>query len=144
MAKQWTVEIPIKTPSANEYISACRTNYHKANKMKHDVQAIEGIYISKLPKMNKPIWIDFLWTEKNNRRDYDNIAFGKKFVLDTLVSCGKLKDDNRKYVRGFSDSFDIGPDYKITLFIKEVEDDTEGTAHSRDAKTRRGNRKDKV
>ena len=144
MQKQWTVEIPIKTVSANEYINACRTNVHKANKMKHDIQAAIGVCISHLPRMTKPVWIDFIWSEKNGRRDRDNVAFGKKFVLDALVNSGKLLDDSRKYVTGFSDSFRYGEDYKITLIIREDEDDTEGTAHSRNAKARRSHSKDKV
>jgi Holliday junction resolvase RusA-like endonuclease len=90
--------------------------------MKHDVQADVGIYISHLPRMTKPVRIDFLWTEKNNRRDYDNISScGRKFILDALVASGKLPDDNRKYVRGFSDSFDVGKDYKVTLTITEID-----------------------
>ena len=122
MAKTWTVEIPIKVPSLNEYINACRTNYHKANKMKHDVQNEVSVCISRLPKMKKPVWIDFTWTEKNNRRDYDNISSaGRKFILDALVASGKLPDDNRKHVRGFSDRFEIGKNYKVTLVITEVE-----------------------
>ena len=124
MNKEWIVEIPIKVPSLNEFINACRTNYHKANKMKHDVQEEIAKYISHLPKMKKPIWIDFLWTEKNSRRDYDNISSaGRKFILDALVSSGKLPDDNRKYVTGFSDSFEVGKDYKVTLTIREVGDE---------------------
>lgn len=123
MNKSWRVEIPIKVPSLNEYIGACRTNYHKANKMKHEVQDAVSIYIGHLPRMQKPVRIDFLWTEKNNRRDYDNISSaGRKFILDALVLKGKLPDDNRKYVSGFSDSFAIGPDYKVTLTITEVEE----------------------
>lgn len=121
MNKSWTVEIPIKVPSLNEYINACRTNYHKANKMKHDVQNQVAAYIGHLPRMRKPVWIDFLWTEKNNRRDYDNISScGRKFILDALVNTGKLLDDNRKFVIGFSDSFEVGKDYKVTLKITEV------------------------
>ena len=123
MAKIWNVEIPIKVPSLNEYIGACRTNYHKANKMKHDVQNQVAIYINHLPRMQRPVTIDFLWTEKNNRRDYDNIsACGRKFILDALVAHGKLPDDNRKYVQGFSDAFELGKDYKVTLTIREVDE----------------------
>ncbi len=122
--RQWEVVIPIKVPSLNEYIGACRTNYHKANHMKHQYQAEIGTYISHLPKMKRPVVIDFLWTEKNKRRDFDNISsLGRKFILDALVASGKLPDDNRRYVRGFSDSFELGKDYKVTLTIKEVEDD---------------------
>jgi len=121
--KSWKVEIPIKVPSLNEYIGACRTNYHKANNMKHKYQAEIAKYISHLPRMQKPVTIDFLWTEKNNRRDYDNYSScGRKFILDAFVASGKLPDDNRKYVRGFSDTFELGKDYKVTLTIKEVDD----------------------
>ena len=121
--KSWKVEIPIKVPSLNVFINACRTNYHKANNMKHKYQGEIGQHISHLPRMQKPVTIDFLWTEKNNRRDFDNISScGRKFILDALVASGKLPDDNRKYVRGFSDTFELGKDYKVTLTIKEVDD----------------------
>lgn len=121
--RKWIVEIPIKVPSLNQYVNACRTNYYKANKMKHDVQDQVGMYISHLPRMAKPVRIDFLWTEKNNRRDYDNISScGRKFILDALVASGKLLDDNRKFVVGFSDDFNLGKDYKVTLTITEVGD----------------------
>ena len=123
MAKTWTIEIPIKVPSLNEYIGACRTNYHKANKMKHEVQDEVAVYIGHLPRMTKPVRIDFLWTEKNNRRDYDNISSaGRKFILDALVNSGKLPDDNRKHVVGFSDRFEVGKGYKVTLTITEVDE----------------------
>lgn len=121
--KKWIVVIPIKVPSLNEYITACRTNYHKANNMKHKYQAEIGKYISSLPRMKKPVRIGFLWTEKNNRRDYDNISScGRKFILDAMVASGKLLDDNRKYVRGFSDDFEVGDGYKVTLTITEVDE----------------------
>jgi len=47
----------------------------------------------------------FVWHEKNRRRDKDNIAFGKKFILDALVQAGILSDDGWRYVNGFQDTF---------------------------------------
>ena len=44
----------------------------------------------------------------------------EKYILDALVEVGKLKDDNRKYVCGFSDSFYYGKDWKVVLKIQEV------------------------
>jgi Holliday junction resolvase RusA-like endonuclease len=46
----------------------------------------------------------FEWHEKTKRRDADNIASAKKFILDALVKNGVLVDDSRKYVVGFHDA----------------------------------------
>jgi Holliday junction resolvase RusA-like endonuclease len=47
--------------------------------------------------------VRFEWHEKTKRRDADNIAFAKKFILDALVKMGVLPNDSRKYVKGFYD-----------------------------------------
>jgi hypothetical protein len=47
--------------------------------------------------------------EKNRRRDQDNIAAGKKLVIDGLVQAGVLAGDGWKYVRGFFDEFSVDP-----------------------------------
>ena len=112
-------EIQMKLPSLNDYIRACRSNRFEGSAMKREVE--EGIswFISDLPRFEKPVHIDFLWIESNKRRDFDNIAFGKKFILDALVKNGKLKDDNRKCVTGFSDSFQYGKETMVIIDIKE-------------------------
>ncbi len=116
----YSVEIPLKMPSCNEYINACRYNKYKGAKMKKDIQDKIGNYLTSLPYFEKPVKIDFIWQEGNKRRDLDGICFAKKFILDTLVKYGKLKDDNRKNVCGFTDSFCYGSDFKVTLNIEEV------------------------
>ena len=88
--------------------------------MKQDAEAGIGLFVNRLPKIDKPVIIWFEWVEKDNRRDYDNIDFAKKFVLDALVRCGKLKDDNRQFVKGSVGTVSTGPDYKVILHIKEV------------------------
>lgn len=114
------IEIPIKLPSLNEYINACRTNYHVGNNMKKQVQSDIAYFINTLPYFDKPIKIHFTWIEANKKRDLDNICFAKKFILDALQECKKLKNDNRKWVTGFTDSFAVGDDYKVILEIEEV------------------------
>ena len=47
--------------------------------------------------------VRFEYHEKSKRRDADNIASAKKFILDALVEMGVLPDDSRKYVKGFYD-----------------------------------------
>lgn len=114
------IEIPMKLPSLNEYINACRTNYHVGNNMKKGVQSDISYFINSLPCFEKPVKIHFIWVEANKKRDLDNICFAKKFILDALQECKKLKNDNRKWVTGFIDSFEYGKEYKVILEIEEV------------------------
>lgn len=113
------VEINMKLPSLNEYINVCRTNRFKASKYKKDIEKEIGFFIGGLPRFEKPVHIHFHWIEKDMRRDADNIAFAKKFILDALVKKGKIKDDSRKYVTGFTDSFELGLNTRVILYIKE-------------------------
>ena len=114
------IEIPMKLPSLNDYIDECRKNKFAGATMKKRVQSDIGYFINQLPHFSKPIKINFTWVEKNKKRDYDNICFSKKFILDALQECGKLENDNRKWVQGFTDSFELGEDYKVILDIEEV------------------------
>lgn len=114
------IEIPFRLPSLNQYINECRKNRYAGAKMKKDVDADIGWYINTLPKYQKPIKIHFHWIEENKRRDFDNICFAKKFILDSMVKAGKLKDDNRNYVVGFTDTFEYAKESKVILEIEEV------------------------
>lgn len=79
--------------------------------------------LASLPILKHPITIRFIWVEKNRKRDKDGISFGKKFILDAMQKSGKLDNDNWKWIRGFSDSFELGDDYKVILEIEEVGDE---------------------
>lgn len=117
----YTVEIPFKLPSLNTYINVCRTNPYKASKFKKDLENDIGVFINHIPVFDKPIKIHFHWVEENKKRDLDNVAYAKKHILDAMVKCGKLKDDNRKCVTAFTDTFSYGKDSKVILEIEESE-----------------------
>lgn len=113
-------EIPLKLPSLNEYIDVCRTNPYKASKFKKDLESTIGIFLSRLPVFERPIKIHFHWVEENKRRDLDNICAAKKFILDAMVKQGKLKDDNRRFVAAFTDTFEYQKEAKVVIEITEV------------------------
>lgn len=117
------VEIPFKLPSLNQYINECRKNRYAGATMKKNVDKDIGWYINSLPKYQSPIRIHFHWVEGNKRRDLDNVCFAKKFILDSMVKAGKLKDDNRNHVVGFKDTFEYGKTSKVILEIEEVTDE---------------------
>ena len=114
------VEINEKLPSCNDYIRVCRANKIEAARMKRKIEQQIGWYILDLPKFNKPVKIHFHWIEGTKRRDLDNICFAKKFILDALVKFQKMKDDNRKYVYAFRDTFEYRKGTtKVVLEIEE-------------------------
>jgi Holliday junction resolvase RusA-like endonuclease len=111
----------MKLPSLNEYTRICRTNPYKAAKFKKNLEDDIGMFIAKLPRIEKPVQIHFHWVEGNKRRDLDNVCFAKKFILDAMVKHGKLKDDNRKCVTAFTDTFSYDKESRVILEIEEVE-----------------------
>lgn len=114
------IEIPFRLPSLNQYINECRRNKFAGAKMKKYVESDIGWYIKQLPEYKNPIKIHFIWVEENKKRDLDNVCFAKKFILDSMVKAGKLKDDNRNFVKGFRDDFEYGKASKVILEVEEV------------------------
>lgn len=114
------VTCELKLPSLNEYIRACRSHPLAGARMKKDCEEAIGWFIRGLPRFQGPVRIRFTWLERDARRDLDNVAFGKKFILDALVKLGKLKDDNRRCVVGFSDEFRLADRYGVIIEIEEV------------------------
>lgn len=112
-------EIPFKLPSLNEYIDVCRRNRYEAANFKAGIEADIAVYLKDLPEFTKPVKIRFHWIEGNRKRDLDNVAFAKKFILDALVKLGKLPDDNRKCVTGFTDSFVYSNQFGCIIEILE-------------------------
>ena len=101
--------IPYKLPSLNEYQLACRSHWAVGAKMKKDVQQeiCESIHKAIAKGALRPVKgaciVHFVWYEKTKRRDADNIASAKKYILDAMQETGILPNDNRKYVKGFTD-----------------------------------------
>ena len=114
-----------KLPSLNEYTAACRTHANKGGKFKREIEEVIGWSIKQaltskaLRKPSGAVMVRFEWHERTKKRDADNIAFSKKFILDALVKCGVLEDDSRKYVKGFYDTIvDDNEDFVIVELVE--------------------------
>lgn len=121
---QVVIEIPYCFPTFNTYVNECRKNKFAGSKMKRDIESDIAWFIDAMPVYQKPIKIHFHWIEKNWKRDADNICFAKKFILDTMVSEGKISNDNRHHVTAFKDTFETGKENKVILYIQEVNDES--------------------
>lgn len=123
MKKILEFEIPFRLPGLNEYIRQNRANKHAGNNEKQKIeQSIIWILKSlKSPILDKPVYVKFIWHEKTKRRDKDNVAFAKKFILDALQKSGILPNDNNKYILGFQDEFIYNKMDKIVVEILETD-----------------------
>jgi len=132
----YKIHIPVKFPSFNEYIDECRTHWRAGAKVAKKYKSLSAGYI--LQQINKdirlsggidkPVILHFTWHEGNRKRDKSNVAYAKKFIEDALVSVGILKDDGADYVDGFTDKFEYGSDWGVTVEIEEARgrDDNKG------------------
>lgn len=118
----YRVEIPMRLPSLNTYINECRRNRYAGAKFKANLESEIAVFLSGLPRIEKPIKITFLWVEENRRRDLDNLCYSKKFILDAMVKSGVISNDNRKHVAAFTDTFEYAKESKVVLTIEELED----------------------
>lgn len=97
-----------RLPGLNEYISVMNRNRFIGAKMKKENTQLVA-WEAKAQKLRKcqPVEIIFTWYEPNMKRDKDNIAFAKKFILDGLVTAGVLEGDGWKGYGDFDDRFEI-------------------------------------
>lgn len=108
----------------NEYTQNCRNNRYLGAKAKKNTQE----HIKREIRANKGItacagkvFIDFHWYEPNMKRDKDNVAFAKKFILDALVEEGILTSDGWRVIDGFADHFYVDKkEPRVEVEIKEV------------------------
>ena len=89
----------------NKYVNACRGHWSNGKRLKEEQDDVVCAYIRKgrVKPMEGPVEIGISWIEKQRRggrlRDVDNIASATKFILDALVKCRIIPDDNPRIVR---------------------------------------------
>lgn len=106
----------------NTMINANRAGPYAGAKVKRDNDArvraaieeqLAGVHIE------GPVKVKIIWYEANRKRDPDNIASAKKFILDALVRAGVLENDTHRYISEFSDKFKFdkdNPRIEVTLY----------------------------
>ena len=111
MSKMTKIRIAGEFTDLNKYIRAERANKYAASAIKKKetqrvIEACKGVATD----FQYPVLIVFEWTTKDKRKDPDNVAFAKKFILDGLVKGGVLDGDSPKYIESFRDEFDVDKD----------------------------------
>lgn len=119
-----------RLPGLNDYTLKCRYNRYAGASMKKDAEKIISKHIKEQLKgisYEGAVTLDFRWFEPNKRRDFDNICFAKKFILDALNNANVICADSWKGVQGFTDNFFVDKDNpRIEVDIKPLIPFTEG------------------
>lgn len=123
---EYLLVIPGRLDNLNDYISAERTNRYKGAQMKSRSEAVVINAVRQCMRgiqIDKPVYMEYTWYEKNKRRDLDNISsFGRKVIQDSLVHTHVLKNDGWKEIVGFSDTFYVDAiNPRIEVLIREVQ-----------------------
>lgn len=123
---EYKLIIPGRLDGLNKFIGANRSNLCAGNNMKNRNERIVKKAIESClhgVKVKNPVYMEYIWYERDMRRDLDNISsFGRKVIQDALVNAAILKGDGWKYVVGFSDRFDVDKQNpRIEVLIKEIE-----------------------
>lgn len=85
-------------PNWNNYINIERGSYHAANNLKQkEKQIVKYSTIGKKYKGNYPVEITFKPHFRDHRKDLDNTRI--KGIIDGLVYCGVLKNDNLRHIQ---------------------------------------------
>lgn len=128
MAINLSFDIPFLLPGLNDLIQGAKTGRGPNNryrKMKAEAEAHVTLFacaaLGKQLSFLQAVQVHFLWREKNQRRDKDNIAAGgRKIILDTLTKMGVLHGDGWKGVSGFVDEFEVNrknPGVTVTIHV---------------------------
>ena len=101
----------------NEYVNAERRNKYLGAKIKRDETNIAYYSLKGTPPIETPCKLSFTWLVTNKRRDLDNIAFAKKFIIDGMVKAGIIPNDGMKYLIGFQDQFKLSYKEGVTIEV---------------------------
>ena len=109
------IVIPHELMDLNKFINLQRGNRYGGAKAKKDQTNLCTMYIKRamangLKVKQYPITIRFKWVMPNRRKDKDNIAFAKKFILDGMQDAGLIVNDGWKEIDGFEDTFEVDKD----------------------------------
>lgn len=117
--------IPLPLATLNEYINDERTNRFRGAKVKKKMTGICEVHA--LNAKNKglvvpiPFKATFYWYVKDKRKDLDNIAFQKKFILDGMVLSGLIENDGYKQHRQSEDIYCIDKNERVEIVFEKVE-----------------------
>jgi len=128
--------IPGVLPQLNDVVRASKGHWsaYAREKKKTENAIIALIKAQKLKPMDGKVYFHFTWVSPDYKVDPDNMAFAKKYIIDSLVRSGILpQGDGRKSVAGWIDDFPekdpSRPRIEVLIYqLREIEEETDDDA----------------
>lgn len=114
-----TLWVPGPLPGLNDILRACGGRKRGYTAMKKAWVGTVTLLAKRLPRFQRATLV-FAWHERERRRDPDNIASAKKFVLDGLVAAKVLPGDGWDYVAGFRDEWLLATRPGVLVTLEEA------------------------
>lgn len=112
-----------KLPGMNEIIGAQRANRYKGASFKKRWQKYVESYIiaaingKTFEPCKEPCVVYMKFTEKNRRRDVDNVQSSQKIILDAMQTSGAIQGDSPRFVRQVYHDVTYGKEYKVEVSL---------------------------
>ena len=110
--------IPGELPGLNEVLDRAKGHWAQYAKLKRDYTLLCSTCAKKLNPVEGGVVLEIQWFCKNKKRDPDNIASAKMFILDGLIVAGVLPNDGWAQIVKLVDTFRIArsnPRIEVTL-----------------------------
>ncbi|SDM19811.1 hypothetical protein [Halarsenatibacter silvermanii] len=98
--------VPAELPTLNEIIEKSKIHWGQYSAMKKEYGRLVAMCVDH-EKRFESVELEIVYFRENRRVDPDNIAVGKKFILDALVDCGVIKNDGWSQITGFVESWEV-------------------------------------
>lgn len=94
---------------------------HKKEQQQIVEYAILAARAPKVPAAWYPVSVTFRWYEKDRKRDPDNVAFAKKYILDAMQTMNTIKGDGWRHIAALTDEFHIDRENpRIEVIVREA------------------------
>ena len=96
--------VPGELPGLNTIIEEAKSHHMAYANLKEEYTEKVAWKAKSLPEFKK-VYLNITYYCANRRRDPDNIAAGKKFLIDGLVEADVLENDGWNQVKGWNENF---------------------------------------
>jgi Holliday junction resolvase RusA-like endonuclease len=93
--------------SLPDFNSFAPANWRKFARIKKKATEKVAEAAKDLPKFTHPIFLKISYYPKDKRKDKDNIAASKKFILDGLIKAGKIPNDGWGEIDCWIEEFEV-------------------------------------
>lgn len=116
------IVIPLPLTDLNKYITKERGHPRAGSAEKKKNTNKCALFVTRAMqlgvKFDFPCRLKFTWIISDKRKDPDNIAFAKKYILDGMVNAGFMENDNMNYIEGFSDHFIVDKKQESRVIVE--------------------------